>query len=218
MNYLSLLGTGCGQTNKKYRHIANASTLAAIKNFTMRPILSAIFLLMTTLLFAQSKPTMMSGNIDSLLCPNGYAAIGQPYLTFKLTDQNKVVDNESLHGKVVFINFWFEGCHPCMVEMEALNELFDMTKNYKNFVFISLTRDNQETLNRVREKFGLNFPVFSASDNECQRLNFGCGYPTSIILDKSGNVKYRHSGGSLKKDEAKEFVLTTLLTEIESLL
>jgi thiol-disulfide isomerase/thioredoxin len=184
----------------------------------MRPLLSAIFLLMTASLFAQSKPTMMSGNIDSLLCPKGYTAIGQPYLTFKLTSQNKMIDNESLHGKVVFINFWFEGCHPCMAEMEALNELFEKTKNNKDFVFISLTWDNPETIKRVKEKYGLGFDVFSASDKECQRLNFGCGYPTSIILDKKGSVKYRHSGGSLKKEEAREFVVTTLLSEIQSLL
>ena len=105
-----------------------------------------------------------------------------------------------------------------MAEMEALNSLFKKMHSNKDFVFISLTWDDKETVKRVREKYGLAFEVFSASNKECERLNFGCGYPTSIVLDKSGIVKYRHSGGSIKTEEANEFIKKTLLFEIQSLL
>lgn len=156
--------------------------------------------------------------MDSLLCPKGYAAISHPYPEFRITSENSAVDNQSLKGKVVLINFWFEGCHPCMAEMEALNELFKEMKSNKDFVFISLTWENREIINRVKEKYALTFEVFSTRSKECQRLNFGCGYPTSIVLDKTGTVKYRHSGGSPKKEEANAFIMTTLLSEIQSLL
>jgi len=162
--------------------------------------------------------TRTSGNIDSLLCPGGYAAIGHPYLSFKLTKENNVVDNQAVTGKVVFINFWFEGCHPCMAEMEALNELFIKMKGNKDFVFISLSWDDQQTIKKVKEKYSLSFDVLSATPEECKRLNFGCAYPTSIILDKAGIVKYRHSGGSIEKEQAQKFIMTTLLAEIQSLL
>jgi peroxiredoxin len=174
---------------------------------------------MTSLSLGQS-PLQKSeqDEMDSLMCPKGYAAVGKPYLEFKITSEIRSVDNQILKGKVVLINFWFEGCHPCMVEMEALNDLFKKMERDTDFVFISLTWDNKETVKRVKEKYGLAFEVFSALGKECQRLNFGCGYPTSIVLDKSGIVKFRHSGGSLKMEEANEFISKTLFTEIQSLL
>ncbi|HEX7904511.1 MAG TPA: TlpA disulfide reductase family protein [Chitinophagaceae bacterium] len=176
----------------------------------MRYILSAIFLATTSLSFAQSS-------LDSLMCP-GYAAVGQPYMEFRVTNEAQTVDNQSLKGKVVLINFWFEGCHPCMAEMEALNNLFKKMDSNKDFVFISLTRDNKETAKRVKEKYGLAFEVFYASFKESQRLTSGCGYPTSIVLDKSGIVRFRYSGGSLVEEQVNEFIGKTLLSEIQGLL
>ena len=62
--------------------------------------------------------------MDSLMCPKGYASVGQPYIEFRIANEARGVDNQILKGKVVLINFWFEGCHPCMAEMDALNNLF----------------------------------------------------------------------------------------------
>jgi peroxiredoxin len=185
----------------------------------MRHLLSAIFLAITSLSFAQSSSQITTKEqLDSFMCPKGYAAVGQPYMEFRITNETKAVDNQNLRGKVVLINFWFEGCHPCMTEMEALNNLFKKMNSNKDFLFISLTWDNKETVERVKEKYGLAFEVFSAPAIECQRLNLGCGYPTSIVLDKSGILKYRHSGGPIKIEEANEFIEKTLLPEIQSLL
>lgn len=186
----------------------------------MKFMRSALLLLITGLTYGQAFPQShtIEGNIDSILCPIGYASIGHPYPSFKLINDRKTVDNQSTNGKVVFINFWFEGCHPCMAEMEALNKLFVKMKDNKEFVFLTVTWDNEETVKRVKEKYSLLFDIFPANKKECQRLNFGCGYPTSIILDKKGTIKYRHSGGSIDIEKADEFVMTTLLAEIKSLL
>jgi thiol-disulfide isomerase/thioredoxin len=185
----------------------------------MRLILSAIFFAITSSSVAQSSfQTSTKEEMDSLMCPKGYAAVGQPYLEFSITNETGAVDNQSLRGKVVLINFWFEGCHPCMAEMEALNNLFKKMDSNKDFVFISLTWDNKETIKRVKEKYGLAFEAFYVPGKECQRLNFGCGYPTSIVLDKSGIVKFRHSGGSLEEKQVNEFIGKTLLSEIQGLL
>lgn len=178
-----------------------------------------LLLLATNNLFAQfpMQSRTIEAKIDSLVCPIGYMAKGHPYLPFRLTNEKKTVDNQSIESKVVLINFWFEGCHPCMEEMDALNKLFVKLKDKKDFVFITVTWDNEETIKRVTQKFSLSFDIFAVSPAECQRLNFGCGYPTTIVLDKKGIVKYRHSGGSNDKKGAEQFVLTTLLAEIESL-
>ncbi|HQH42008.1 MAG TPA: TlpA disulfide reductase family protein, partial [Bacteroidales bacterium] len=153
------------------------------------------FLFITIFSFDQTYAQRATrAEIDSLMCPSGHASVGQPYMEFKIENETSSIDNQALKGKIVFINFWFEGCHPCLAEMEALNELYKKMSGNKDFLFISLTWDNADAIKRVKDKFGLAFDAFSASRAECQRLNFGCGYPTSIILDKSGIVRYRHSG------------------------
>ncbi len=186
---------------------------------TMKVTLSLFFSLLATLSYTQTQlRTASKGQMDSLMCPEGYAAVGKPYMLFKLSKNKKVIDNKSLKGKVVLINFWFEGCHPCMAEMSGFNELFGKLKDNRDFEFISISWDIPETINRVKNKYSLQFDVFSADTKECERLNMGCGYPTTIILTKEGIVKYRHSGGSTDEPKAKEFVMTTLLSEIEGLL
>lgn len=166
------------------------------------------------------SPTAMKSvsNMDSLFCPKGYAAKGHPYLDFRLVSNGTTVDNDRLKGKVVLLNFWFEGCHPCMAEMAALNELADHLKSQKDFVFVSVSRDDSETIRRVIDRFHLSFTVFSASFAESRRLAYEGGYPTSIILDKEGRVKKLHLGGSIDVDKAREFIMKTLLTEIQGLL
>jgi peroxiredoxin len=105
-----------------------------------------------------------------------------------------------------------------MAEMEALNELQEKLKSNKDFMFISFTWDNKKAIQRVKEKYGLSFTVLSVSRDECDRLNFGGSYPTNIVLDKTGTIKYLHTGGSTKKEEAREFVRSTLLSKINELL
>jgi peroxiredoxin len=195
--------------------------LMATKIMHMRCIFSTAFFLIASLSFAQSSSPTQTDPLDSLFrvqFPKVYAEIGHPFPAFELKSENKTINNKSLTDKVVLINFWFEGCLPCMAEMEALNELFEKLKNNKDFVFISLTRDNQEAAERVKKKYGLTFDIFSATAKECSRLNFGSGYPTSIVLDKTGIIKFIHVGGATDKDWASERVLTILLPEIQSLL
>lgn len=172
----------------------------------------------TTLMFAQTNAqTISQSEMDSLMCPFGKHALGEPYVQFKIANGNSAIDNQTLKGKVVLINFWFEGCHPCMAEMAALNDLYKKMSDNKDFLFISITWDNDETIARVKNKFGLQFEVFAASSMECSRLNYGCGYPTSLILDKSGIIRFKHNGGSVKEKEAREFVGNILFQEIQSL-
>jgi thiol-disulfide isomerase/thioredoxin len=174
-----------------------------------------IFFLMANVVLGQSNvPTNL--NIDSLLTAKRTAPLGKPFPSFTVRSGGNTLSNKLFKGKTVLINFWFEGCHPCMAEMEALGELQERLKDNKDFLFISFTWDNPEAIKRVKEKYGIAFPVIETTDEECHKLNFGNGYPTNIIVDKTGKIKYLHSGGSTNKTEAREFIMTTLLSAIKS--
>ena len=139
-----------------------------------------------------------SSRVDSVF-KNGESikrnAIGKPFPLFKVTNGLKQWSNESLLGKTVYINFWFAACSPCMAEMPQVNELYKKFKEDTNFVFLSISFDNQEKINAVKSKYQIEYDVFSVPIPECMRLNPSRSFPASIVLDKTGEVKFYDTGG-----------------------
>lgn len=184
----------------------------------MRVSLFFFLFLLAHLGYGQSSSSSSNFNVDSFLTVKRTAPLGKRFPTFTATSGKQNVSNEILKDKVVLINFWFEGCRPCMAEMEALNELQRQLKANKDFLFVSFTWENPEAIKRVKEKYGLTFSVLEISEGECKRLNFDNGYPTNIILNRNGTIEYLHNAGSLDKEKAREFIMTTLLEEIKTVL
>jgi len=100
-------------------------------------------------------------------------------------------------------------------EFSALNELASLLKPNKDFEFISFTKDNSEAIKRVKDKYKLRFKVFRTDDIECRRLHQNNRYPTTVILDRLGVIRYLIAGGQTDEIKAKEFVMTVLLPEVK---
>jgi len=179
----------------------------------MRLILSLATFHLAVFSFAQIPTNSARFDVDSFNNAKINEATGKPFPTFIAENEQGKINNDSLRGKVVLINFWFEGCHPCLAEFGALNELAEKLKGNKDFEFISFTWDNAETIKRVKEEYQLQFQVFYSK--ECNRLNLRLGYPTTMILDRQGIIKYVVNGGSLDPQKAREFVMNTLLPEVQ---
>src|SRR5579872_1254530 len=55
---------------------------------------------------------------------------GTQYVSFEMTTlDGRRLTNELCKGKVVFMDFWFEGCRGCREEFGKLNESYDSLKN-----------------------------------------------------------------------------------------
>jgi thiol-disulfide isomerase/thioredoxin len=181
----------------------------------MRLLLSLALLQLNIFAFGQNRVKTATIDFDSLMKPRLSEILGKAFPTFVAANEKRKISNDSLMGKVVLINFWFEGCPPCIAEFNAFNELAQKLKGNKNFEFISFTKDNTETIKRVKEKYNLQYEVFQASTKECYRLNKNSGFPTNFILDKQGTIKYWNMGGDNDPARAREFVMTTLLPKIQ---
>jgi peroxiredoxin len=187
----------------------------------MRYQLLIPLIIVSNFVFGQSSVSTDPDPLDAIFIkeyPKVFEEIGHPYPNFELKSGNGIINNKELQGKVVFINFWFKACEPCMAEMEGLNQLYNKLQNNKDFVFISIAKDNKEAINSVKKKFNLAFDAYSVSESECKRLNFSGHYPTTIIIDKTGIIRKIHIGGITDKDAATDRVMGTLLPEIQSLL
>ncbi len=143
-----------------------------------------------------------------------------PYLPFQLTLQDgRPVSRESLLGKVVLLDFWFELCHPCHADFGGLNALNDQMQGRSDFALVSIAREPAARIPALREKYGLRFDVAAAEDDSLIRsLNYQGGYPVKILLDKKGRVRYYASGGSGDSSVAHKKLMRDVYPKIQALL
>lgn len=103
---------------------------------------------------------------------------------------------ESLKGKVVFINFWATWCPPCIAEMPAINELYTSFKDNPGIVFLLVDADQDlpKATAFIKEK-AFSLPVSSFRGTVPASWYSGT-LPTTVVLDKAGNVVYQHEGAA----------------------
>ena len=141
-------------------------------------------------------------------------AIGKPFPLFYVKTGDVTWTNDTLKGKVVFINFWFENCPPCVAEMAPLNELYQKLKDQPNVAFVSFSFEPTDKLKHIKAKYNIPYTVASISRNECYRLNQDNGFPTTMILDKNGIIKFLQAGGSTDRQKAHQFITHEVYNKI----
>lgn len=114
-------------------------------------------------------------------------------ISFK-DESGKTVALNSLKGKVVFINFWATWCPPCIHEMPSINKLKQTYKD-KDIVFLMVDVDNNMERSAAFMKDNkYDLPVYVPVDNIPPDY-LGSAIPTTVILDKSGDMIARMEGG-----------------------
>jgi Thiol-disulfide isomerase and thioredoxins len=169
--------------------------------WNMKRILLYIFVFIPVVLSAQTELEMFLSQRDSL--QKSY--IGRPFSEFRaITLDGKIITDKSLRGKVTIMNFWIQGCAPCMAEFEALSELYYKYKDNPEFQFLSFSHNPVEIVEKVVEANQLPFMVCLVSEEKCNRLINGSGFPVNIIVDRSGRIIYYKTGGYTAKKKVKE--------------
>jgi thiol-disulfide isomerase/thioredoxin len=141
---------------------------------------------------------------DSLM---GLDVRGTTLRPFIVKDRKGTIfTNDSLPSKITFINFWFEACHPCVAEFSALEKFYANNKSRKNFQFISITFEQDSTIDQVRGKYNFTYRVYRLSNDSCRMLLGKSGYPTSQILDKNGKIVYSITGGPIDPVMANKYL------------
>ncbi len=115
-------------------------------------------------------------------------------VSFKGED-GKTVTLSSLKGKVVFINFWATWCPPCIHEMPSINELKQKFKGNNDIVFLMVDVDNKMGKSSAfMQENNYDLPVYVPASNIPSNY-LGNAIPTTVILDKNGNMAVRIEGG-----------------------
>jgi peroxiredoxin len=131
----------------------------------------------------------------------------QANLDFTVKDMNNArVRLSDYKGKVILVNFWATWCAPCKVEIPGFIELYDQYKD-KGLVILGVSGDDDaETLRAFASEWKINYPLLVGKDEEKLLDAYGplYGYPTSVLVGRTGAVCGRHVGPATKEEFEKE--------------
>ncbi|HEV8443102.1 MAG TPA: TlpA disulfide reductase family protein [Steroidobacteraceae bacterium] len=150
----------------------------------------------------------------AFVLPAFAASSSSPAPAFQLSGRGgKTIDLSQFKGQVVMINFWATWCVPCRTEMPLLEDIY---KKYKPMGFTMLgvnvepkTGDPEGWLSKLPKP--VTFPVAFDVDSKVSKLYKVAGMPTTIFIDRKGNVREVHKGYKAGDEDY-------YLTQIRSLL
>lgn len=117
------------------------------------------------------------------------------------------LDLEGLRGRVVLVDFWTFGCYNCRNTLPSLKRLHE-TYAEKGLTIVGVhspefSREREpETVRAQVRSLGIEYPVVTDNDFKTWDAYDVHAWPTVVLLDKRGRVRYRHVGeGAYEQQE-----------------
>ena len=111
------------------------------------------------------------------------------------------------------ISFWATWCKPCLRELQAVSTELETWQKATNVKFVAISTDDARTRVRVPayvKSKNWKFDVYVDPNGNLQRSLNILSIPHTIILDKSGEIVYRHSAYAVGDEKQYFEVLKSL--------
>lgn len=121
-----------------------------------------------------------------------------PAPDFTLADMDEEMHSFSdLRGKVVLLNFWATWCPPCRREMPSMERLYQKLSG-EDFTVIAVNQ--MESPDHVFAYTGQlevdpTFTILFDRDSKVSNNYRVNGLPTTYLIDRHGNIRFRAIGG-----------------------
>jgi thiol-disulfide isomerase/thioredoxin len=127
------------------------------------------------------------------------------------------IDLDALKGKVTIVDIWGTWCPPCRQEIPSFVKLQE-TYGDQGFQMVGLNfergESEEENVKMIRETIAslkINYPCALGNDSVLEQVPQFEGYPTTLFIDKSGNVRIKAVG--MHPYEYLETIVKQLLAE-----
>ena len=141
------------------------------------------------------------------------ADVGQtmPAYTTDLIDGKKF-DIAAERGNVVFINLWATWCAPCRAEIPELQALHQKyaSRGFK-VVGISLDDTGVGGVKQFVSQHSMTYPIAYDPEGKIATIFQSSVLPTSVIVDRSGQIVWKNFGAVSTDDAALNAALTKAL-------
>jgi peroxiredoxin len=135
------------------------------------------------------------------------------------TAEGEHIASEDLRGKVIVLDFWGTWCPPCVASLPSLRSLHKKFSKEPSFVLIGVSSDSDEDKWKeftASEK--MVWPQYLDANRAVQRAFGVRAFPTYIVIDHEGIIRFRSSGTSWERsanlnDAIKKYVKLVAKTD-----
>lgn len=109
--------------------------------------------------------------------------------------QGEYISIDDLKGKVVVLDFWGTWCGPCVASVPELRSLYKRYSKEPSFMLIGISSDfDEQVWRQFTEKNQMVWPQYRDKDRKIQNAFNIRAYPTYIVIDHEGIVRFQSSG------------------------
>jgi peroxiredoxin len=131
---------------------------------------------------------------------------------FSLKDANgQTVHLADYRGKVVLLDFWATWCGPCKIEIPWFMEFETQFKDQGFAVLgVSMDEDGWAAIKPYVRDRKMNYRVLLGDDKVSTSYGGLDALPTTLLIDREGNIASVHEGVSMGKEEFKNAIVQLL--------
>ena len=123
---------------------------------------------------------------------------------------SKSLNLKQSKGSVILINYWATWCPPCIAEMPAMQNLYDLYGNQVDFYFI--TNDDPNKVSNYLKTENYKLPVYFQAGKSPVILESN-SLPTTFLLSKKGEIVMKKVGAARWNASKVHHTIDKLLIE-----
>jgi peroxiredoxin len=135
-----------------------------------------------------------------------------PDFTLKSRDGGNIRLSEQ-RGNIVLVNFWASWCGPCREELPAFEALYQEYQDMGVEILAVNVDDEAEKANVLLQDIEVSFPVLFDTSGEVSKLYDVNAMPTTVMIDRDGNVRLLHPGYRKGDEKKYEKAIKMLMRE-----
>ena len=109
--------------------------------------------------------------------------------------QGEYISLDDLKGKVVMLDFWGTWCPPCVESVPELRNLYKRYSKEGSFVLLGISSDHDDVVWKdFTDRNRMVWPQYRDGNRKIQNAFNIRAYPTYIVIDAEGIVRYQSTG------------------------